>query len=330
MEHRTNHGMNQVVGIPENFEGDASGQLGGDEQSPGSHHHTARTPAWVRDAIEQLESEERLDGVAAAYAGFGHGIAEGPAGPALRGHWLGHALHPVLTDLPLGCWQAVHILDLIGGKRARPAAKRLLGVGLLAAAPTALTGLAELGTIEDPKARRVAVAHAAGNSVAVLLYSASYRRRRRDHHLSAKVLALGGGAVALGAGYLGGHLAFGRKIGTGLRGADELGAEGGVRGAGREGTARTGVDDPAEGAPVVEEIVVEQVHIEDLGEMHRDAEVSGPASSDLLGIHEVAKELTVPEEQVHTMIHDGLLDAAETDPLRFRAADVQALRIQGA
>lgn len=31
----------------------------------------------------------------------------------LHGTWLGHPLHPVLTDIPIGAWTAALVLDLI-------------------------------------------------------------------------------------------------------------------------------------------------------------------------------------------------------------------------
>src|SRR5690606_23817789 len=44
--------------------------------------------------------------------------AGGPAGrqakDALHGVWLGHPLHPVLTDIPLGAWTAALALDAAG------------------------------------------------------------------------------------------------------------------------------------------------------------------------------------------------------------------------
>ena len=36
----------------------------------------------------------------------------------LRGEWLGHAVHPVLTDVVLGTWTSASLLDLLGGRDA--------------------------------------------------------------------------------------------------------------------------------------------------------------------------------------------------------------------
>ena len=112
--------------------------------------------AQVRAGVAQLESEERLDAVVAAIDPLATKASEGALGRALRGEWLGHALHPALTDLPIGCWVAAGLLDVVGGRRSRPAATRLLGLGLLAVPPTVASGLAEFGTTDGRAVRRVA------------------------------------------------------------------------------------------------------------------------------------------------------------------------------
>ncbi len=62
-----------------------------------------------------------------------------PAGGGVKdvisGVQIGHALHPLMTDVPIGTWTSATLLDLLGGRASRPAAKRLIGVGLAAAAP---------------------------------------------------------------------------------------------------------------------------------------------------------------------------------------------------
>src|SRR5476649_213166 len=37
----------------------------------------------------------------------------GPAKDFLHGKWLGHALHPVLTDIPIGAWTTALALDAV-------------------------------------------------------------------------------------------------------------------------------------------------------------------------------------------------------------------------
>jgi uncharacterized membrane protein len=165
--------------------------------------------AWMTDAVDRLGSAPVLDQFAEFLGKASDAL--GGARPALQGEWLGHPLHPAVTDLPVGFWTSAMTLDLVGFKRGRPMATRLVGLGLLCAAPTFLTGLAEFGTIEDVATRRVAAAHWAGNATATSLFYMSWRSRRRGRHWFGIVLSFAGGTVATGAGLLGGRLAFPRS-----------------------------------------------------------------------------------------------------------------------
>src|SRR3954453_16555403 len=59
----------------------------------------------------------------------------------LHGTWLGHPLHPVMAQVPVGTWASAGVLDAIPA--ARPAAAVLIGTGVAAAVPTALAGAAD-------------------------------------------------------------------------------------------------------------------------------------------------------------------------------------------
>ena len=122
---------------------------------------------------------------------------------------LGHGLHPVLSDLPLGCWTSATIIDVIGGTSGRPAATRLIALGLLAAGPTAYAGLADWSRLEGED-RRVGAVHAIGNDVAIVLFVGSFLARARGQHWRGVRLALLGNLATAGAGHLGGHLALER------------------------------------------------------------------------------------------------------------------------
>ncbi|SOC51465.1 DUF2231 domain-containing protein [Ornithinimicrobium cerasi] len=130
----------------------------------------------------------------------------------LRAAPLGHALHPVLTDVPIGTWMSAMILDLSGDRMA-DASRRLVLVGNLASLPTALTGLAEYSGL-DQQARRVGSAHAAANALALGLSTWSWIARRGGHHATGRVLT--GAALATGGlgAFLGGHLSIAMKVGS--------------------------------------------------------------------------------------------------------------------
>jgi uncharacterized membrane protein len=172
------------------------------------------TPEAVVDLVHRIEASEGLDRPAEVVEKVANAVA--PAGPvhdALTGTWLGHALHPLMTDFPLGMWLSASLLDFVGGKASRTASRRLVGLGVLAAVPTAATGLAEWLHV-DRASRRVGVVHANSNSLGLVLYTASYLARRRGHHFRGVALAVGGGMAASFGGYLGGHLSIARKAGT--------------------------------------------------------------------------------------------------------------------
>jgi uncharacterized membrane protein len=184
------------------------------------------TPSWIRTMVDQLESNRSIDGSLGAYEWASGALNQGRTGAILRGEWLGHALHPLMTDVPLGCWMSASLLDVVGGRRSRTSARRLLGIGILAAVPTAASGLADYGSITTERSRRVAAVHGTGNTLALLAYVRSWRLRGRGHHLRGMAWALTGGAMAVVTGYLGGHLSFARNVGTGER---SLGLEPSVR-----------------------------------------------------------------------------------------------------
>jgi len=128
---------------------------------------------------------------------------------------LGHTAHPILTDLPLGLWTATSVLDVLGGKRSRPARTLLCALGVATAAPTALTGLADWSRLEGEE-RRLGVVHAAGNAIGVLCYAESTKRRLFGQHVRGTLVAGLGAAVMAGAGYVGGELALNRGAARGM------------------------------------------------------------------------------------------------------------------
>ena len=172
-----------------------------------------RPPIIVRGTL-WLEDATALDRAVSAVepliqAGFGSGTRAS----VLRGEWLGHAVHPRLTAVVLGTWTSASVLDLVGGADSSASAQRLIGTGLLAAAPTAWTGWSEWSAA-GPREKRVGLVHAVTNAVAIGVYAASWVARSRGRHGTGVRLALAGAAVSGVGGYLGGHLAAARKVGS--------------------------------------------------------------------------------------------------------------------
>ena len=188
-----------------------TGKAPGDERA-----QAANAPGRGRSPFEPLvEAVERaavLDGPASALASLYREAFSPPAlKAALRGDWLGHAVHPVLSDVVVGTLLSASLLDVIGGDENRRARHRLIATALAAAAPTAMTGgndwAEEAG---DDGVRRAGLVHALSNSTALALYAGSMTTGRR------RAVALrAAGAAALGAGaYLGGHLSFVKGVGV--------------------------------------------------------------------------------------------------------------------
>ncbi len=138
-------------------------------------------------------------------------FGSGTRGSVLRGEWLGHAVHPLLTDVVIGAWTSASVLDLIGGADSSSSAQRLIGTGLLAAGPTAWTGWAEWSAAGS-RDKRVGLVHAVTNGVAIGVYAASWMARRRGRQGTGVRLALAGATLSGAAAYLGGHLTEGRKV----------------------------------------------------------------------------------------------------------------------
>ncbi len=159
------------------------------------------------EAVRRIEGNVGLDRVVEPMERLGRPLGHGQPRSVLSGEWLGHAFHPLLTDYPLGCWTSAMLLDFLGGSGSRKASRRLVGLGVLAALPTAAAGLSDWLSVDRPS-KRVGVTHAAANTVALGLYTASYLARRRQHHLRGMALGVLGGVAAVVGGYLGGHLSL--------------------------------------------------------------------------------------------------------------------------
>jgi nitrite reductase/ring-hydroxylating ferredoxin subunit/uncharacterized membrane protein len=131
------------------------------------------------------------------------------------GRWAGHPVHPALSDLPIGLWAGVLVLDATDRdgepRRGLDAAGTLSAAAVLAAGATAVTGLADW-TVGDDQDRRVGLFHGLLNTAALGLQGASLGTRMAGHRGTARALAAAGFTVTAAAGYLGGHLVFSRGV----------------------------------------------------------------------------------------------------------------------
>jgi nitrite reductase/ring-hydroxylating ferredoxin subunit/uncharacterized membrane protein len=131
------------------------------------------------------------------------------------GRWLGHPLHPALSDLPIGLWTGAMVLDATDRGpppwRGIDAAGTLSAAGILAAGATALTGLSDW-TVSNDQDRRIGLFHGLLNTVALGLQGASLGTRMAGHRGPARALGAASLTVTAAAAYLGGHLVFTKGV----------------------------------------------------------------------------------------------------------------------
>ena len=72
--------------------------------------------------ISRFEQESRLDGAVSAGQRVARLIPRGKLRDVLHGVWVGHPLHPILVQAPVGAWLSASFLDFTGDvPRLKPA-----------------------------------------------------------------------------------------------------------------------------------------------------------------------------------------------------------------
>jgi len=173
------------------------------------------------NALMQVVDSPALDRIAEPLSKAVRGAYEaaGPAGQQLKdaahGVWLGHPLHPVFTDLPLGAWTTALALDCTanGDEGRRRAATFAMGVGLAGALGAAVTGLTDWSETQG-ESRRTGLLHGLLNITATTLFATSWAMRQRDSHDTGRAAAWAGYAIAIGAAWFGGNLVYDQRIGV--------------------------------------------------------------------------------------------------------------------
>ncbi len=131
---------------------------------------------------------------------------------ALYGVWLGHPLHPAVVALPVGCWTASAIFDLLGEERA---ADLTLDLGLASAGLAAVSGAAQWrDATNDEGPRRLGALHAILNTAGTACYLGSSIARRNGNRTGGVALSTLGLAVTMASGWVGGELAYQMGVGV--------------------------------------------------------------------------------------------------------------------
>lgn len=144
----------------------------------------------------------------------------GPAGQAaknaLHGVWLGHPLHPAITDVPVGSWTVAAVLDVLdmqGDSKYQAGADAAVMLGLVGAIPAALSGMADWSETQG-KPQRVGAMHGVLNVTAAAMYAGSYAARKSDKRGLGRWLGFLGFGLVMASAYLGGELSYAQKIGV--------------------------------------------------------------------------------------------------------------------
>lgn len=169
-------------------------------------------PLPALELVARLEDAEWLDPVAKKVRKVvKRTIRPQWARDILHGVPIGHPVHPLAVQVPLGSWISAAVLDTLPGNDR--AATLLIGVGTASAVPSAVAGFMDWSQLHSQQ-QRVGLVHAAANITAVSLYSASLVARASGKQGAGKVLAyMGLGVVGFG-GFLGGHLSYRQAAGV--------------------------------------------------------------------------------------------------------------------
>jgi nitrite reductase/ring-hydroxylating ferredoxin subunit/uncharacterized membrane protein len=142
--------------------------------------------------------------------------ARRPIKDFLHGTFLGHALHPMLTDIPVGAWTVAatcDALEICGAEGYGAAADTAIAIGAAGAVAAAVTGLADWSDTSD-EPRRVGMLHASLNTAALTCYAASLFARRSGGRRFGIAAAFAGYALVGVSAYLGGELSLGMQLGV--------------------------------------------------------------------------------------------------------------------
>src|SRR3712207_6048305 len=168
-------------------------------------------PLPVLELVTRLEDADWLDPIAKSVRkAVKKVIRPRWARDILHGVPIGHPVHPLAVQVPIGAWVSAGVLDALPG--TGHAAKVLVGVGTLSAVPSAIAGFTDWSQLHSQQ-QRVGLVHAAANITATSLYVASLVQRARGRETSGKVLGYLGLAAVGGGGFLGGHLSYRQAAG---------------------------------------------------------------------------------------------------------------------
>ncbi|MFD5731659.1 Rieske 2Fe-2S domain-containing protein [Streptomyces sioyaensis] len=172
---------------------------------------TSHSTGSFLKALDALGDLQRLDPAISVLQRAVRAVPWGRNRDLLHGRQLGHPLHPALVQLPMGAWLSAALLDAV--PRTRKSARLLVGAGLMAAVPAAVSGSVDWAE-QHAQQMRTGLVHAVANAAAVGLYAGSWVARGRHRYGWGRALGYAGLGLASAGAMLGGHLAFRQAAGA--------------------------------------------------------------------------------------------------------------------
>jgi nitrite reductase/ring-hydroxylating ferredoxin subunit/uncharacterized membrane protein len=164
---------------------------------------------WLEPASDTVQ--RGLYNAVNAGGQLGHRVSD-----FLNGTWLGHPLHPAVTDVPVGAWTVAFALDgvqmLTKSRRFMAGADAAVTIGLVGSAISAVSGLADWQYTVG-RARRIGMAHALLNATAAGLYGTSFICRLRSKRKVGQLTGALGFVAVLFSSFLGGDLSYRERMG---------------------------------------------------------------------------------------------------------------------
>jgi nitrite reductase/ring-hydroxylating ferredoxin subunit len=161
---------------------------------------------WIDDLSDQIQP--LVNNAFSSTGEAGHYVKD-----FLNGVWIGHPLHPIITDVPIGAWTMTELLDAIsaisgGDKGLDTAADVTLGAGIVAALGAAVTGIVDWSDVGGAH-RRLGMAHALVNVGGLALNLTSLGLRLGGNSRgAARTLSAGGYLLSALAAYIAGELVY--------------------------------------------------------------------------------------------------------------------------
>ncbi|MFE2708234.1 Rieske 2Fe-2S domain-containing protein [Streptomyces mirabilis] len=162
-------------------------------------------------ALDAVATATELDAVTGPARALVKGLPLGGLRGVLHGRPLGHPLHPTLVQLPVGAWLSAAALDLT--PRCERPARLLVALGVIAAAPAAMTGWIDWAEQHEQQ-MRTGLLHAACMAAAIGLYGGSWMARSSGRHQLGRALGFTGLAATGAGAAIGGHLAYRQAAGA--------------------------------------------------------------------------------------------------------------------